>query len=255
LLTLLFFLPLAAADVDLLVQGALDAELQPLLQALDSPVRTRIAAWTFWRGRIGAKTVVISRTDVGPINAAAATTIAIREFRPKAIINQGTAGGHNRRLKLWDIVIGEKTTDFSAFQTEHGDEGTGVRPARWRPMPHHLRVDGDSLTAFPSFPGDPALVAAALRVPYSRGRVVRGAIGSAYQYIRELDHIRWLNKTYGTDSEDMESAYAAGVAVAMKVPFVAIRIISDTEWEHPTFEIIAGEYGARFVVDLIRRLP
>jgi adenosylhomocysteine nucleosidase len=249
---LLFAIRLSAA-VDVLVQGALDAELQPLLAALSGKKETRLGPWTFWTGKIGGKTVVVSRTEVGPINASASTALAIDEFKPKVIINQGTAGGHSRAVKLWDIVVGAKTVDYSAYKSVHADEGAGVDPKRWSPVGHKMPIDGE-LRAFDAFPGDEELMKTALSVPYKRGRVMAGTVGSAFQYNRELDMIRWLHDAYGTDSEDMESAYAAGVAVAMKTRFLAIRIISDTEWEHPTFERIAGTYCAEFVVDVIRAM-
>lgn len=52
----------------------------------------------------------------------------------------------------------------------------------------------------------------------------------------------------------MESAYAAGAAVVFQIPFLAIRMISDTEWARPAFERIAGQDCAEFVVGLIRSL-
>jgi adenosylhomocysteine nucleosidase len=254
------FVPLAAAGRSggpLLVQGAVDGELGPLLGALGAGARQRerrLAAWSFWRGRIGRHDVVVCRTGVGPINAAAATALAIREFRPRAILNQGTAGGHNRALKLWDIVLGEKTTDYAAFEAPHGDAGAGVDTRAWRPKPHVIRTPLGEPRTYASFPGDPTLLAAAEKVRNPRGRVLRGNLGSAFQYNRQLDHIDWIHKTYGTDTEDMESAYAHGAAVAMGVPFLAIRMVSDTEWEHPAFERIAGQYCAEFVVEVIRQL-
>jgi adenosylhomocysteine nucleosidase len=245
----------AAKRYDVMVQGALDVELQPLLTALEGRKVVKLDAWTFWTGRIGNKNVVVSRTEVGPLNAAAATAIGIRYFQPRIVINQGTAGGHNRALKLWDIVVGERTIDFSGVEQTHGDEGSGVQLARWRPMYNRLRIDGSNQITFENFPADEFLVKAALRIPYARGHVIAGNIGSAFHYSRELDYIDWLRRVYKTDSEDMESAFSAGVATAMHVPFVAVRIISDTEWEHPTFERIAGAYCADFVVQMIRALP
>ncbi|MEJ5369635.1 MAG: 5'-methylthioadenosine/S-adenosylhomocysteine nucleosidase [Bryobacteraceae bacterium] len=239
----------------LVVQGAVDGELGPLLEALGRGARERqIGGWSFWAGRIGRQEVIVSRTGVGPINAAAATAVAVREFRPWAVINQGTAGGHNRKLKLWDIVLGEKTTDYAAHEAPHGDAGAGVDTKAWKPKPHVIRgVDGEPRT-YASFPGDPELLGIAERVKNPRGRVLRGNIGSAFQYNRQLDHIDWLHRTYGTDTEDMESAYAHGVCVGLGVRFLAVRMVSDTEWEHPTFERIAGQYCAEFVVELIRLL-
>jgi len=245
----------SAETVDVLVQGAMDEELGPLLKALQDRREERIDAWTFWSGWIGAKRVVVSRTDVGPLNAAASTALGIERFRPKIVINQGTAGGHNRAVDLWDIVVGEWTVDLGAFNAEHGDTGSGQQPARWHPRPHELRDHtGDEVEHY-KFPGDPGLVAAALDVPYDRGHLHRGTIGSAFQFNRELDRIDWLHQTYGSDTEDMESAFAAGVAVAMGTPFLAVRIVSNHEWGHPTFEQIAGQYCAEFVLDLIGRFP
>ena len=167
---LLFSSLCGAQKVDLLVQGAVDGELQPLLAALRNKKEIHIAAWTFWTGRIGAKSVVISRTEMGPINAAAATALGIEKFHPAAIINQGTAGAHNPLLMLWDIVVGERTTDYSAFKSAHRDKGAGIDPAQWAPLTHKLRLDNRTLTDFRSFPGDAKLMASALPVPYTRGK-------------------------------------------------------------------------------------
>jgi adenosylhomocysteine nucleosidase len=247
-------LPLLAAacwgaKFDLLVEGAADSELKPLVAALQGKKEVTVGAWTFWTGKIGKKTVVVSRSGMGPINAVAATTIAIEHFHPAAIIDQGTAGAQNPEFQIWDIVLGAKTTDYGAFQSDHADAGAGTDSARWKPMAHEIQGK-----PYPVFAGDAKLIALAKAVPYARARVVEGTIGSAYEFNREIDRIAWLRKTYGTDSEDMESVYIAGVAAGMGVPFLAIRIISDSEYTHPKYEEIAGQYCAEFVRDFIRAM-
>jgi adenosylhomocysteine nucleosidase len=244
--------PYPAADI--VVQGAVDTELQPLIAALEGREQIQVAAWTFWRGRIGGKTIVVSRTEVGPVNASAATTLAIRTFRPRLIINQGTAGATIPDLKLFDIVVGEAAVDYGAFRSAPAAAGAGVDLSRWTPMPHRLRLDGKERVAFDRFPGDAAAVEAALRIPNPRGRVTKGIIGTAFEFNREVDRLVWMNKTYGVVSEDMESAYAAGTAAGFKVPFVAIRIISDSEFHRTEFQPVAGEYCAAFVLELVRSL-
>jgi adenosylhomocysteine nucleosidase len=245
--------PHPAADI--VVQGAVDTELQPLLGALAGKEQIQIGAWTFWRGRIAGKTVVVSRTEVGSVNASTATTLAIVNFRPRLIINQGTAGAAIPDLKLFDIVVGEATVDYGVFRSTHADAGAGVDLSRWTPMPHRLRLDGAERVAFDRFPGDPAAVDAALKVANPRGRVVKGIIGTAFEFNREVDRLVWMNKTYGVVSEDMESAYAAGTATGFRTPFVAIRIISDSDFLGTEFQPIAGEYCAAFVLELVRSWP
>ena len=62
LLPLLLCLPAPAAG--LLIQGAVDRELQPLLAALRDKQQIHVAAWTFWTGNLAGKPVVISMGDV-----------------------------------------------------------------------------------------------------------------------------------------------------------------------------------------------
>jgi adenosylhomocysteine nucleosidase len=245
----------AGLAVDLVVQGAVDSELQPLLAALEEKETIQIASWTFWRGRVGSRRVVVSRTEVGPMNASVATTLAIAHFRPRLIINQGTAGALDPELRVYDIVVGEATVDYGAFRSTHADAGAGVDHARRTPMSTWLRPDGKDRVEFKQFPGDREASQVALATPNPRGRVVKGVIGSAFEFNREIDRLAWVRKTYGAASEDMESAFSAGAAMGFGTRFLAIRIISDSEYHAPEFQRVAGEYGAAFVLDLIKRLP
>ncbi|MGH9769752.1 MAG: 5'-methylthioadenosine/S-adenosylhomocysteine nucleosidase [Blastocatellia bacterium] len=243
-----------SSGVDIVVQGALDSELQPLLAMLEDKEQIQIAAWTFWKGRIGSKRVVVSRTEVGPINAVAATTLAIVNFKPKLIINQGTAGANDPELKVFDIVVGEATVDYGAFRSSHADAGQGIDMSRWTPLPHRLRIDGKERKTYPRFAGDEEAMRAALETPYKRGRVTKGVIGSAFEFNKEIDRLVWVRKTFGASSEDMESAFSAGAAEGFKTRFLAIRVISDSEFHSPKLEEVAGEYCAAFVVEVIRKI-
>lgn len=244
----------ARNGVDFVVQGTVDSELQPLLTALERREQVQIAAWTFWRGRIGSKTVVVSRTEMGPINAAAATALAIVNFRPRLILNQGTAGATEPNLKVFDIVVGEATVDYGAFRSPHRDAGAGVDLSSWMPMPHRLRLDGKERIEFRTFPGDAAAFRTAMQTPYKRGRVVKGVIGSANEINLEIDRLTWIRTRFGAVSEDMESAFAAGVAAGFRTPFLAIRVISDSEFHASDAEVSAGEDCASFVLDVIKRI-
>lgn len=242
-------------EVDVVIQGAVDSEVQPLVESLSESTPLQIGAWTFWRGRLGDKRVVVSRTEVGPINAAAATTLAILTFHPRLIINQGTAGATSPDLRVFDIVAGEATVDYGAFSTSHADSGEGSDSSRWIRMPHQLRLGGGERIPLPVFPGDPEVLALALAQPHEHGRVVKGVIGSAFQFNREVDRLVWIRERYEAISEDMESAFAAGTALGFNTPFLAIRIISDSEFHAPGVNPRAAGYCAEFVARLVSRLP
>ncbi len=92
------------------------------------------------------------------------------------------------------------------------------------------------------------------RTPYKVGRLVEGVVGSADEWNREVDKLLWAQKTFGIASEDMESASAHQVAQIYRIPFLAVRIISNSEHHDPEFRPEVGADCARFAVDLVRRL-
>src|SRR6266446_3217557 len=236
---------------DVLIQGALEQEVVPLHNALGAPLMEATGPWTFWSGSIGRLKVVLSRTDEGPLNAAAATALGIHQFNPRAIVNHGIAGAHNSELHKGDIVVGKCAVDYSGFRSVSAGRGEGIHCWRWSPKPHKIRTSQDVITSFYSFPAHPLLLELAMRVRYEQGRVLTGTIGSALQYNREVDRVVWLRETYGTDSEDQESAYAAGVAVAMRIPFLSVRVISDSVFTDPVLDKSLGRLSAEFVLALI----
>jgi adenosylhomocysteine nucleosidase len=245
----------AQAPVDVVIQGAVDAEVTPLVESLEDATRVQIASWTFWRGRLGDKTVVVSRTEVGPINAVAATTLAIRTFQPRLIVNQGTAGATSPDLRVFDIIVGEATVDYGGFSTMHAEAGDGSNQDLWMRMPHRLRLGGEERVALPVFPCDPEAMTVALAQPNPHGRVIRGVIGSAFQFNREVDRLLWIRERYEAVSEDMESAFAGGTALGFDTPFLAVRIISDSDFYSPGVNPDAAGHCARFVASLVAQLP
>lgn len=217
----------------IVVQGAMPVEAERFAQRLDNPREEQIGGWRFWRGTVDGYPVVVSETLKGMSNAAAATAIAATQFRPVAIINQGTAGGHDPALKVYDIVLGKYSVSLGAFKTPIKAQGEGSDSRQWQPMdllaskgsagedknPHTIR----------QFPADAKLLAIAESVKgsYAQGKVVEGVIGSADVWNSELDRIRDFREKYHTSVEEMETASAAQIAAAFNIPFVGIRVLSN----------------------------
>jgi adenosylhomocysteine nucleosidase len=235
------------------VQGAVDTELGPLIEAVGSPEARLIDGFSFWEGTVGGRRVVVSRTEVGMVNAAVATTLLVREYSPALIINQGTAGAVDPALRVGDIVLGKASAPFGSIRTAPRKKGEGVDLDHWEILPRLLRV-GEERVRFTQFEADPELLAAAAATSYEGGKLVQGVVGSGDEWNREIDKLLWAQKTYGIASEDMESASAHQVAHLYGVPFLAVRIISNSEYHDPDFRPEIGSTCASYVVDLVKRL-
>ena len=63
-----------------LIQGAMDIEIQALLEKLEKQEKIAISDYEFYMGKINNCNVIISKTLIGTINATIATTIGNRKI-------------------------------------------------------------------------------------------------------------------------------------------------------------------------------
>ena len=116
-----------------IVRGAMDLEVKKFASRLDNVSVERVGGWTFWRGTLDGYPVIVSKTLKGVSNSAAATAIAAERYHPVAIVNQGTAGGHDQQLHVYDIVLGKYSVNLGAFKTAYRKRGQGSDLLRGSP--------------------------------------------------------------------------------------------------------------------------
>lgn len=217
--------------VDAVVAAASDAELQPVLSRLTDPHAEQYGAWSFLVGTLGVHRIVVTRTEGDPLNAVAATTLAIRHFSPRLVVVVGTARAHDPALRAGDVVLGEKFAAFDGMVSPMVPPGGGSDPGKWEVLPHLLMTAGEKETPAMTFPGDASALAIARGLHPVRGRVIAGILGSAGQVNREADRIAWIRTQWGTSCEDGESAHVAGCAALLGVPVTGWRVIDGAEGE------------------------
>jgi adenosylhomocysteine nucleosidase len=230
---ILFAATLRAESSDVLLTLATDAELQPLVAKLGSPHTENLAAWQFWTGTLAGKKIVLTRTEGDPLNAVAATTLAIRHYAPKLVVTIGAARAHDPALKPGDVVVSKTFIAFDGLVSQTHALGEGIHPLTWEQLPHAMMTPGEKEHYQTDFPADAATLATALKLTPARGRVVAGALGSAPQVNREADRIAWIHQTWKTDCEDTESAHIAGCALLFNTPVIGLRIIDGAPAETP----------------------
>jgi adenosylhomocysteine nucleosidase len=241
-----------------IVQGAMDLEVKKFASRLDNVRLEQVGAWTFWRGTLDGYPVIVSKTLKGVSNSAAATAIAAERYHPVAIINQGTAGGHDQQLHVYDIVLGKYSVNLGAFKTAYRKTGEGSDLLGWKPL--DLMASEGSAGEDPHehtmrrFQGSEQLLAAAQSVKhlYRKGRVVEGVIGSGEIWNSELDRIQWFHSQYGTTVEEMETASAAQIAGFFQIPFLGIRVLSNNITNGGTYTAQTGEACQEYVYEVVK---
>jgi adenosylhomocysteine nucleosidase len=241
-----------------LIEGAMPTEVERLAGRLDHPVMETAGGWTVWRGTIDGHPVVVLKTGKGAANTAAATAVAVERYHPLAIVNLGTAGGHDPGLHVYDIVVGKEAVNLGAFKTGHRERGRGSNSLEWSPMDLQASEgsagqDANALT-MRRFAADAGLLAAALSAApsYTKGRVIEGVIGSSEVWNSELDRIEWFHRQFGTSVEEMETASAALIAGRTGTPFLGIRIVSNNITNGGVYDAKTADACQDFVYEVVQ---
>lgn len=247
------------ASRPILIQGPMPIEAEKFAARLEKVKVEKSGTFVFYKGKLNNYPVIVAKTGKGMENTAAATAIAIEKYNPIAIINQGTSGGHDPNLNVFDIVLGKRTTNIGSLKTGHLEENHGIEPTTWIPM--DLMASEGSAGEDPNaekiryYEGDKDLLAAANAVKdkYTKGKVVEGTIGSADVWNNEVDRINWFHTKYGTSVEEMEGAAAAQIAKAYDVPFLGIRVLSNNKTNGGQYNPETAAANQEYVYEVVKQ--
>ena len=170
-------------------------------------------------GELSGKQIILLKSGIGKVNAAMQVTSLIAEMHPDYIINSGVAGGIGEGMHQGDIVVGTVTCYHDVWCGE-GEWG---------------QVQGFPL----KFPANVDLVNAAKEVYNSQfsilnSQLIFGLICTGDQFISDLATLQGIKRNFPDGKAvDMESAAIAQVCYAKRVPFMSLRIVSDTPGMEP----------------------
>jgi adenosylhomocysteine nucleosidase len=242
----------------ILIQGPMPIEAEKFAGKLKNVKEETSGSFVFYKGTVDGYPVIVAKTGKGMENTAAATAVAIEKYDPIAIINQGTSGGHDPALNVFDIVLGERTVNLGSLKTGSMADEEGIEPTAWKPM--DLMASEGSAGEDPNaekiryYDGDEALLAAAdaVKDTYKKGKVVEGTIGSADVWNNEVDRIQWFHEKYGTSVEEMEGAAAAQIAGAYDVPFLGIRVLSNNKTNGGAYNPDTAAANQGYVYEVVK---
>lgn len=240
----------------ILIQGAMKIETDYLIEQLVDAECVDVGNWKFYTGFLGKhkEPVIISRTYQGMVNASADTVLGLTYFAPRAVVNQGIAGGHDTHIHRGELVIGERVIPMGAVLQKFLEAGAGIDPLGFEPLELEIFDRGTQKTekVF-AFPCDKELVEAAERVQ-TDCKIHRGVLASADEWNNQLDWIAVMRQRYQTSAEDMESAAVAQICRSYGIPFIGIRIISNSIVNGETFDASVALEGQKFIQSYIEEL-
>ncbi len=222
--------------------GAMDEELELLLNNTKILKRENKANMEFNFGKLLEKEVVIVRCGIGKVNAAICTQILIDDFSVSRVINVGIAGGIGKDVLPGDIVIAENLVQHDMDTTAFGDK-IGQIP---RVDTYDFKCDSTLITqAKKACEGFKA-------TNYFTGRIVSGD-----QFIADIEKITWLNKEFNALACEMEGASIAQVCYLNNIPFVVIRSISDNanngaHMDYEKFKLVAVKNSTSIIENMLK---
>lgn len=190
-----------------------DEELAPFLPMMDHCKVIEKARLKFYEGQIDGTEVVALFSGVCKVNAAIASQILIDIFNVNAIINSGTAGGMDPRLKIFDTVISTEVCYHDVAQ----DILTEFHP--WMK------------SVF--FEADQKLIElskVAVEKTKFPGKVFWGRMVTGESFITEEGRQK-INDEFAPLTVDMETASIAHVCYVNHIPFISVRCVTDTAEE------------------------
>lgn len=189
---------------------ASDNELLPFISHIENVTIESYAMLSFYCGNIKNMNVVALYSGVCKVNAAIACQLLIDKYGVNIVINAGAAGAISNKLNIFDTVISEE-------------------------IAYH-DVEDEILTEFHPFMSsnyfhsDERLLEAAKRVANNNCDYIiyfgRSVTGESFIADEGREQIK---KKYDPLSVDMETASIAHVCYVNKIPFIAVRTITDSE--------------------------
>lgn len=246
------------------ILSALPQEQSGLLAQLEHARKVAHAGRIFWQGTLHGHSVVLALSGIGKVAAATTATVLIERFRVARIVFTGVAGGLADGLVVGDIVV--------AHDYVQHDMDVSPLFERWLvPGYAGVRLPCDAaLTAMLSEAVSACLLSAGGQFDHEfmdvPPRLHLGLIASGDRFVTCPQVASALRDPlvaagHPVLAVEMEGAAVAQVCLDYRLPFAAVRTISDradatAHVDFPVFmERVASRYAERIVQQLLEMLP
>lgn len=214
----------------ILIISALEKELQPILEAIDSPLKPRnmeeVDGRKYFIYEVSATLTVIctSFLGMGQLNAALAVKDAVKHYGVSKVILTGICGGIDKEMKYGDIIISDQIVDYELAKIKPDD-----LQVRWNVYRSDFELV-QSMRMFKSDSWSSYLKRVFPDSKYKKPSVYSGIVLSGNKVVANYEEIKRFKKTWAKAlAVEME---ASGIAAALyqmeNAPsFVMVKAICD----------------------------
>ena len=191
--------------------GAMDVEVAILRSMMKNARTETVSGIDFIIGSLEGRRVVLARSGVGKVFAALCAQTMILKFGVTEIFNSGVAGTLTPELHIGDVAISTACVQHDMDTSAVGDPVGLISGINMIELPADTKI-ADELDR----------VCAAANVNHRLG-----VIASGDQFVHTTERREWIVSTFKASAVEMEAAAIAQVCFVNKIPFAAIRVISD----------------------------
>ena len=239
----LYALPSAASTIGIV--GAMDVEVEALLPKIQNQQVETIGSHIFYTGELEGKSVVVTTSGVGKVNAAMTTTLLIKSFGVEQLIFTGIAGASDPKLDPLDVVISTRLVQHDVDLTMFGKPKGELSGYEDR----YFYADKN----LQKYAFDAAVEVLGKEIVY------QGIIASGDQFIANKQIVTGIYKEFNAMAVEMEGAALGQVADAFKIPYVVIRTISDkadgsAEVVYSDLKKATADNSANITLNMLKRM-
>jgi len=229
----------------IIIQGALQSEIDYLLKTFQIENKTNFGGYVFYECIYKNYPIIISKTKMGEISSAIATTLSIQKFDPLFILNQGTAGALVEWLNKEDVIIGKQIYYISQFSTDENKEFDDINP--WKKT-EYRSIDNEVI----SYNAEPKLLNWLQGLDIlNKDNIYFDSIGSGDVWTKDINQMKKYNENFGIVCEAMECSGAYMAANSLEIPLISIRVISNNEIKKQEYDEQTGILSQKIVINII----
>jgi adenosylhomocysteine nucleosidase len=221
---------------------AMEIELEAIKSLAQDAEEISIGYFNFTKCTVYGKKTVLCVCGIGKVFAALCCQTMILTFSPDIIINVGVGGNLTSSLKIGDITVADGLIQHDMDTSPLGDPPGLISGI------NIIRFDCDKNTV-----NTLCSICDELGITYSKGIIATGD-----RFVASKEEKQRIVQTFNAVSCDMEGCAIAQACYISKIPFAAIRAISDdadngSPDDYPEFCRTSAKKSAELMKEFIKR--